>query len=153
MEISWWMVRFVRYNMIWIERLVKSRTMLHKLLHSSRFHREITKSYIILINMILTTRLSEINTMQISLISCFCNGFFELFPCFLILMRDRRRHDRMVVGVTTTYAISAFHHWCCEFESRSGRGVQHYVITFVTDCRQVGGFLRFSSPIKLTATI
>jgi hypothetical protein len=32
----------------------------------------------------------------------------------------------MVVGFTTTYAISAYHHWCCEFESRSGRGVQHY---------------------------
>jgi hypothetical protein len=26
----------------------------------------------------------------------------------------------------------AHHHWCCEFESRSGRGVQHYVITFVS---------------------
>jgi len=35
--------------------------------------------------------------------------------------------DRMVVGFTTTYAISAYHHWCCEFESRSGRSVQHYV--------------------------
>jgi len=33
----------------------------------------------------------------------------------------------MVVGFTTTYAISAYHHWCCEFEFRSGRGVQHYV--------------------------
>jgi len=21
--------------------------------------------------------------------------------------------------------ISAYHHWCCEFESRSARGVQH----------------------------
>jgi len=30
----------------------------------------------------------------------------------------------MVVRCTTTYAISAYHHWCCEFESRSGRGVQ-----------------------------
>jgi len=38
--------------------------------------------------------------------------------------------DRMVVGFTTTYAISSYHHWCCEFESRSGRGVQHYVIKF-----------------------
>ena len=26
------------------------------------------------------------------------------------------------------YAISAYHHWCCAFESRSGRGVQHYMI-------------------------
>jgi hypothetical protein len=41
--------------------------------------------------------------------------------------------------------------WCCEFESRSGRGVQHYVIKFVSDLGQVGGFLRvlrFPLPIK-----
>ena len=30
-----------------------------------------------------------------------------------------------VIGFTTTYAISAYHHWCCEFEYRSGWGVQH----------------------------
>jgi hypothetical protein len=29
-----------------------------------------------------------------------------------------------------------------EFESQSGSGVQHYVIKFVSDLRQVGGFLR-----------
>jgi competence protein ComGF len=46
-------------------------------------------------------------------------------------MRGRRGHDRMVVEFTTTYAFSANHHWCCEFESQSGRGVQHYVIKFV----------------------
>jgi hypothetical protein len=66
-----------------------------------------------------------------------------------------RGHDHMVVGFTTTYANSANHHWCCEFESRSGRGVQHYVIKFVSDLRQVSGFLRvlwFPPPIKLTAT-
>jgi len=70
--------------------------------------------------------------------------------------RGRRGRDLMVVGFTTTYAISAYHHWCCEFESRSGRGVQHYVIKFFSDLRQVGGFLwllRFPSPIRLTATI
>ena len=39
-----------------------------------------------------------------------------------------RGSDRMIAGFTTTYAISAYHHWRCEFESRSGRGVQHYVI-------------------------
>jgi hypothetical protein len=69
-------------------------------------------------------------------------------------VRDAR--DRMVVGFTTTYAISAYHHWCYEFESRSGRGVHHYVIKCVSDLRQVGGFLRvlqFPPPIKLTATI
>ena len=35
-------------------------------------------------------------------------------------------------------------------------GVQHYVIKFVNDLRQVGGFLpvlRFPQPIKLTTTI
>ena len=67
-----------------------------------------------------------------------------------------RGRDHMVVGFTTIYAISAYHHWCWEFESRSGRGVQHYVIKFVNDLPQVGGFLRvlpFPPPIKLTATI
>jgi len=39
----------------------------------------------------------------------------------------RRGRDRMVVGFTTTYAIGAYHHWCCWFESRRRRGVQHYV--------------------------
>ena len=56
----------------------------------------------------------------------------------------RRGRDRMVVGFTTTYAISTYPHWCCEFESRSGRGVQHYVIKFVSELWQVGGFLRSS---------
>ena len=39
---------------------------------------------------------------------------------------------------------------------RSGRGVQHYMIKFVSDLRQVGGFLRvllFPPPIKLTTMI
>ena len=29
----------------------------------------------------------------------------------------------MVVRFTTTHAISAYHHWSCEFEYRPGRGV------------------------------
>jgi hypothetical protein len=37
----------------------------------------------------------------------------------------------MVVGFTSNNTISAYHHWCCEFESRSWQGVQHYVIKFV----------------------
>jgi hypothetical protein len=32
-------------------------------------------------------------------------------------------HDRMVVGFTTTYAISTHHHKSCEFEFRSWRAV------------------------------
>jgi hypothetical protein len=45
--------------------------------------------------------------------------------CLLVCLMD------MVVGFTAAYAISAYHRWCCEFESRTGRGVQHYVIKFV----------------------
>ena len=64
----------------------------------------------------------------------------------------------MVVGFTTTYAISAYHHYRCDFEPRSGEVymIQYYVIKFVNDLRQVSGFfrvLRFPPPIKLTATI
>ena len=55
------------------------------------------------------------------------------------------------------YCIYIVHMYrCCEFESRSGRGVHHYVVKFVSDLQQVGGFLlvlRFPPPIKLTATI
>jgi len=41
----------------------------------------------------------------------------------------------MAVGFITTYAICAYHHWRCGFDSRSGRGVQHYVIKCVSDLR------------------
>ena len=58
-----------------------------------------------------------------------------------------RGRDRMVAEFITTYAINAYHHWCCEFESRSGRGVQYYLIKFVSDLGKVGGFLRFP-PLK-----
>jgi hypothetical protein len=32
--------------------------------------------------------------------------------------RGRRGRDCLVVGFTTTYAISAYHHYMCYFESR-----------------------------------
>ena len=72
------------------------------------------------------------------------------------LIRGLRDRDRMVVRFTTTYPISAYHHWCCEFETQFVRGVQHYVIKFVSNLRQRGGFrrvLRFPLQKKLTATI
>ena len=64
----------------------------------------------------------------------------------------------MVVGLTITYAISTYQHWCCEFKSRSSGvySIQHYMIKFVSDLRLVGGFLRvlrFPPPIKLTSMI
>ena len=86
--------------------------------------------------------------------SFWSNNYF--FPLLIHIHTGIRGGDRMVVGFTTTYAVSAYHHWCCEFESRSGRGVHHYVIKFVSDLEQVGGVhwvLQFPPPIKLTATI
>ena len=69
------------------------------------------------------------------------NSFIYCFlPQLCIYFRGRHGRDRIVVGFTTAYAIIVYHHWCCEFESRSGRGVQHYVIKFVSDLRQVGDF-------------
>jgi len=44
--------------------------------------------------------------------------------------RGRRGRDPMVVGYylhVCNKCIYMYHHWCCEFESRSGRGVQHYL--------------------------
>ena len=73
----------------------------------------------------------------------------------VVYKTNHRGRDRMVVGFTTACAISANHHWC-EFESRSVQDVQHYMIKFVRDLRKVACFLRvfrFSTPIKLTATI
>jgi hypothetical protein len=65
--------------------------------------------------------------------------------------RGRCGNDRILVGCTTTCAISAYHHQRCELESRTGEmySIQHYVIKFVSDVRQV----RFPPPGKLTATI
>ena len=87
---------------------------------------------------------------------CSCERLQLLNIIALIHHRGRRDYDCTVVGFTTTYAINVYHHWCCLFESRSERGVPHYVIKFVSDLRQVGGFLwvlRFPLSIKLTATI
>jgi hypothetical protein len=53
----------------------------------------------------------------------------------------------MLVGFTTTYAIDAYHHGC-EFESCSGRDVQHYV--FVSDLRQAGQWFSPGTPVSLT---
>ena len=65
--------------------------------------------------------------------------------------------DRMVVGFKTTYAISAYIA-TNPVSSNHAHGevcsIQHYVIKFVSDLRQVRGFLyvhRFPPPIKLTA--
>ena len=82
-------------------------------------------------------------------------GFSQGFVCIclIILYRGCHDHDRMVIGFTTTCAIGAVSSNPVHGEVYS---IQHYVIKFVSDLQQVGGFLRvlwFPPPIKLTATI
>jgi hypothetical protein len=62
----------------------------------------------------------------------------------------RHGHDRMVFGFTTTYAISVYHHRCWEFEPRSGRGVQHYVIK---NCQWLATGRWFSPGLPVSSTI
>ena len=56
----------------------------------------------------------------------------------------RRGRNRMIVGFITTYAVRTYHHERCEFEHLSDEmySILHYVKKFVSDLRQVGGFLR-----------
>jgi hypothetical protein len=65
-------------------------------------------------------------------------------PYFDVIFRGRRDRVRMMAEITTTYALSAYHHLRCEFESRSWRSVLDttlYEINFVSDLRQIDGFL------------
>ena len=74
----------------------------------------------------------------------------------LPVSQERRGRDRMEVRFTITYEISA---WSVTkvLSSNSANGEVHsmerYVIKFVSDLRQIGGFPRFPPPKKLTATI
>jgi hypothetical protein len=69
--------------------------------------------------------------------------------------RGRRGRDHVIVWFITTYAISAYHHSSCDFESRSGDA--YSVCTALCDkiCQWlviIDGFhrvLRFPPPIKL----
>ena len=73
----------------------------------------------------------------------YCVIVYVIYICRLIFIHYRGPSWSWSYGswiYNTIYAIGAYHHWCCEFESRSGRGVQHNVIKFVSDLRQVGGF-------------
>jgi hypothetical protein len=69
--------------------------------------------------------------------------------------------DRIVVGFTTTYALMQSVPITTNVASSNpAHGevylIQHYVIRFVSDLRQVGGLLRvlwFHPPIKMIAKI
>jgi hypothetical protein len=49
--------------------------------------------------------------------------FYLLHGDVPICERGRRDRNRMIVEFTTTYAVSAYHLYSCEFESRSWRDV------------------------------
>jgi len=76
---------------------------------------------------------------------------------YINVIRGCRGRDRMVVVFTTTYAIGAYHTNVVRSNPANDEvySIQHYV-KFVGDFRQISGFLRvlrFTPPIKLTATI
>jgi len=80
------------------------------------------------------------------------NANYPITTINSILYRGCQGRDHVVVGFTTTCAISAYHHLSCEFEPL----YNIVVIKFVSDLQQVCGFLRvlrIPPPIKLTATI
>jgi len=54
---------------------------------------------------------------QVELTKNFYTGTL-LKGCIIYDFGGHHGRDRMLVGFTATYAISAYHHWCCEFESR-----------------------------------
>ena len=56
----------------------------------------------------------------------------------------------MVVGFTTTYAISANHHWCCEFESQSGRGACTTLCDKVCQWLATGRWFSTGPPVSST---
>ena len=60
----------------------------------------------------------------------------------------------MVVGVATTYAISAYHLWSCEFESRSGKVYTWYKFTTLCDkvCQWLATGLWFSLGTPVSST-
>jgi hypothetical protein len=78
---------------------------------------------------------NPVQSLVFPLITMTCESMFQS-------MRGRR--DLVVVGFITTYATSAYHHKRCEFESHSSEvySIQYYVIKFVSNLRQVDGFLR-----------
>ena len=76
-----------------------------------------------------------------------CNSVFRFFPSFFqpFILLDFQLPMQSVL--ITTDVVSS---------NPEMRSIQHYVIKFVNDLRQIGGILcvlRFPPPIKLTTTI
>ena len=78
-------------------------------------------------------------------------GFENTWWTVIPETRAWRGCDHMVVRFATIYAISAYHHWCCELESHSWRGVLD-----ITFCDQVckwiatGRWFSLGTPVSST---
>ena len=74
---------------------------------------------------------------------------------FLMSIWGRRGRGRMVVRFTTTYAISAYHHWSCVFEFHAGEvySIQHYVIKFVSARHDIAEILLKVALNTMTLTL
>ena len=68
----------------------------------------------------------------------------------LTFTRGRRGRDRMVVEFTTTYAISAYQHCCCEFESISFRARCTTLCDQVWQWLATGWWFSPGTPISFT---
>jgi len=71
---------------------------------------------------------------------------------FPLNLRGHHGHVRMVVGFTTTCAISVYHHQFSEFDPCSWRGVLNTTLCN-KDCHWLVAGRWFPPPIKLTAMI
>jgi hypothetical protein len=82
----------------------------------------------------------------------------ELIPYIYTCICNSGRRDRMVVGFTTGVNSVPITTIVVSLNPADGEvySMQHYLIKFVSDLQQAGGFFRglwFPPPIKLTATI
>ena len=92
------------------------------------------------------------NCMFVGSFSLFSNGFMKCFNillglcclfCFIIYLFIYFIFRGVVAVIVWQLDLQLpMHSVIITTDSRSGRGVQHYVIKFVSNLRQVGGFLR-----------
>ena len=78
-----------------------------------------------------------------------------LFVCVCVFVFIKPEHPEKITDLSEV-TDNLYHIMLYTSNSGLGRGVHHYVVKFVSDLQQVGGFLRvlcFLPRIKLTATI
>jgi hypothetical protein len=67
---------------------------------------------------------SSFSLVQVKVQIGWASGLFKGTQ-YIYLTQGCRGRDCMVVGFTTTCAIGVYHHYSCDFEPRSWRGVSH----------------------------